>query len=713
MRHAPTILAAIRLATGVRTAVLAALRTGTDLARVAAPLLDAIRDERDSVTGAAAVRALGLVPGEAAEGELVRLIDLASASFDGHAAWGSRHRQGSVRLTEALVAAVTRGGLVGMHAQATLTHRAKVEQRLGAATLSAIDAALRDSATTAARRYLIETVGVLPGDQARRYLERAALDFAELPAVRAEAIMALADRPDGGLPAGVRRCYAESGRVGDAVRQAVALQVLRRRGPHRRHGRREGLRVVQVHLAAVLDAEASRAGTEHAGGLTTLLPRLGDALATQRGIREVLTIGRADAGRAAAPMEIGLAGAAHHLEGIPLEDGEGAAFAGAWPSIVAAERGLLSVLLAHGTPDVIHLRMADPGSLAAARVAQELRIPIVFTLAPDPHLPIAVAEESGMLDRRSFAAQDARAALWYRMDLVAELARQASQLVLFPRSLGTPQLTHLLGFDATGGRSRHAIVAEGVDTRQADEAARALAHDPEAPVLRDLRLAISRLAAARRGLPIVVSVGRLHEVKGMARLVAAFAGDTALAATANLVIVGGDLERPSATEAAELARIHALFERHPGLRERVVLLGHRRHADVAIVLAAARVGWRGIVGPGGAYACGSLKEEFGLAIVEAMAAGLPVVAPLAGGPATYVQPGVTGLLVDTADPADVAAALREALRLARDPRTATRTRAVVDERFTLGRMACALAAVYRSTAGAAALAQPVEEGRAA
>ena len=41
------------------------------------------------------------------------------------------------------------------------------------------------------------------------------------------------------------------------------------------------------------------------------------------------------------------------------------------------------------------------------------------------------------------------------------------------------------------------------------------------------------------------------------------------------------------------------------------------------------------------------KEEFGLAIVEALGAGLTVVAPDVGGPATYVADGDTGVLADT------------------------------------------------------------------
>jgi glycosyltransferase involved in cell wall biosynthesis len=293
------------------------------------------------------------------------------------------------------------------------------------------------------------------------------------------------------------------------------------------------------------------------------------------------------------------------------------------------------------------------------------------------------------------------------------LARQAREVVLFPRDDLSRQVAELVGIDLAAGAPRHTVVAEGVDTRQADEADAALSSGRDVPVLRDLERAMAQLPADRRGLPIIASVGRLTEVKGMARLVEAFAVDATLAGTANLVIVGGDLDDPSAAEAAELARIHALFERHPGLCDRVVLLGHRRHADAALVLAAARHGWGETVASGGAYACGSLKEEFGLAILEAMAAGLPVVAPLAGGPATYVEAGRTGTLVDTAHPRAIARGVREALDLARDPSTSQRTRAVVDARFTLGRMARTLAAVYRIAAGARTLTLPVEEGRTA
>ena len=714
VRRAPTILTAIRLAPRVRKAAGTASSEGSHPAFLLKPLLEAIQDERDTVTAVAAIHALGEVPGRLAETEIARLLGLTANGFAAHAAWAVSGRPASLSLIEPLIEAVGSGGLTGMHAQQALARWASQDAGVAAAVLVALEAALRETGVATSRRYLAEVAGLVPGPVARQILERLATDGSEALAVRVEAVASLGDRTSERLPPGVASLASQGGRIGEAVRQARAMQVLRHRGSRRSHTREDGLKIAQVHLGAVLDAEATRAGMGDTGGVATLLPRLGAALASQPRIHETISIGRAMPGVPAATRlgeQPALGG--HRFENVPLEEGEGATFAGAWPSLVAAERGIRAALLASGAPDVLHLRMADPGSQAAARVAREFRIPTVFTLAPDPHGPISAAERRGTLDRRTFGTQDARAALWYRVGLVERLAHEARELALFPRPDLPRQLADLVGIDLAAGPPRHTVVAEGVDTQQADDAAAALAAGMSAAVLDDLARAIERLPAARHGLPIVVSVGRLHEVKGMARIVEAFALDPTLSAGANLVLVGGDLDHPSAGEAAELARINVLFRRHAGLSDRVILLGHRRHAEAGQVLAVARHGWCDWVTPGGAYVCGSLKEEFGLAILEAMAAGLPVVAPQTGGPATYVEPGVTGALVDTTDPRAIAAGIHEALRLAADAGTGQRTRSVVDARFTLSRMARTLAAVYRVAAGAGTLALTVEEGRAA
>ena len=65
------------------------------------------------------------------------------------------------------------------------------------------------------------------------------------------------------------------------------------------------------------------------------------------------------------------------------------------------------------------------------------------------------------------------------------------------------------------------------------------------------------------------------------------------------------------------------------------------------------------------YVDGAVKEEFGLAVLEAMAAGLVVVAPSTGGPSTYVDDGDTGVLVDPG--ADLGVAIRRAFGLVGRP----------------------------------------------
>ncbi|GAB4320678.1 MAG: glycosyltransferase family 4 protein [Candidatus Sumerlaeia bacterium] len=77
-------------------------------------------------------------------------------------------------------------------------------------------------------------------------------------------------------------------------------------------------------------------------------------------------------------------------------------------------------------------------------------------------------------------------------------------------------------------------------------------------------------------------------------------------------------------------------QRRLGLQDRLHLLGHRD--DVASVLAASDV-----------FFLPSFKEGFSNAVVEAMAAGLPVVATDVGGNAEAVQDGESGFIVKAGD----------------------------------------------------------------
>lgn len=79
----------------------------------------------------------------------------------------------------------------------------------------------------------------------------------------------------------------------------------------------------------------------------------------------------------------------------------------------------------------------------------------------------------------------------------------------------------------------------------------------------------------------------------------------------------------------------------------VELVGHLSDDDLQQLLGRAR----GFVFPG--------EEDFGIAPVEAMAAGAPVIAFGRGGALDYVRPGENGVLVDRQDPAAFARAVEE------------------------------------------------------
>lgn len=91
----------------------------------------------------------------------------------------------------------------------------------------------------------------------------------------------------------------------------------------------------------------------------------------------------------------------------------------------------------------------------------------------------------------------------------------------------------------------------------------------------------------------------------------------------------------------------------------------------------------------------TVPEPFGQVVVEGMAAGLPVVAARAGGPAEVVRDGVDGLLYPPGDVGGLAGALR---RLASDDQLRDRLGAagrVRSQRFSPEAVAAEVGRVYR------------------
>lgn len=690
VQQAPFVVDVLR--SGDRLAAAAGSADGPDAVR----LLAAVIQEPDELTAVAAVHALARVFDDGADAVLTGLLSHPRPFLREHASWALQRRLPRIDAIGRLVGVVATGGFPGVLAQRTLGQWGDSAPEQVAL---AVQGTLAGASGPSVRGRLVETLGLVPGPLADRALLAHATDSREHPAARSAAVAALGDRPyDAAAEAVVRDLITVEGDLGDAARLAaidLGLDAVEPSEPG------TGLTVAQLFLHADIDRDISRAGAGDNGGVATLLVRLGDALAAQSGVDRVLTLSRGTAGDALAALT---PGDGHLLTPVPLL-AEATSAPQAWPSRIAAERGIRRVLRTHRA-DVLHLRMAEVGSLAAAEVARELGIPVVFTLAPDPHAVVHALDMTGGLHRGNFGTEDAREHYWFRARLVQRLAEDAAHVVLFPR----PELQHdmreLLGLDVAGQPDRFTVVPEGIDLGVSTAAAAELERPgAPGPALAELDALVAALPEHRRRLPLAVSVGRLHRVKGMATLVEAWAGDPDLAGRCNLLVVGGDLADPSQDEREQLDRIEDVLARFPGASEGLLMPGHRPNDVVAVWLAAVREGRPGGIGAAGVYVCSSLKEEFGLALLEALASGLVVVGPAAGGPATYIDDGVTGVLVDTRRPDEVARAIRAAFDLATAPDQAARTsraRDRIEADFTVQAMADRLSTIYTGAVRTAA-----------
>jgi glycosyltransferase involved in cell wall biosynthesis len=533
---------------------------------------------------------------------------------------------------------------------------------------------------------------------------------AEDAGVRESAALSLSERPR--TPAAIPRLRAlASGSGFDGMLAGLALEDwsggVPEHAPAPPRPTGAPLRIAQVHLHGRIDGGLRHAGAGEGGGLATLAVHLGRALGRRSDVGHAFTITRAFAGGgdetsdAVASERIG-AGAS--IERIAFGPERYLAAGELWAYRRELEQALEGALARLLPLDVVHLRFADVGTLAAARACRRLGIPVAFTLAADPHAVIRAAERAGTLTRETFAAIDRRERYLFRIHVVESMLGRAEGLIVFPRAADSDAgVSTLLRLDPRRDGRRLRTVPEGVSLSTLDAAARAC-ETAEPPVWQALGKAVHTLPSERAGLPLLLSVGRLNRVKGFDRLLEAWAGDDDLFATFNLAIVGGDLGDPTPEERAVLHRLSVVHGRHPRAREGLVLLGHRSHPEVAELLHGVRAGVPGAAAASGVYACASDKEEFGLALLEALATGLPVVAPRTGGPPTYVRDGVTGFLVETTSIADLRLGLRAAAAVRHDELRAREAAALVRSRFSVDAMAAELTSAYGEIARSGGLA---------
>jgi glycosyltransferase involved in cell wall biosynthesis len=220
-------------------------------------------------------------------------------------------------------------------------------------------------------------------------------------------------------------------------------------------------------------------------------------------------------------------------------------------------------------------------------------------------------------------------------------------------------------------------VHNGVDLRAAEEVA-----------LDESAAQALRRKYAAPGEKVVLFAGRFTPQKGMAALLESAAAVIAQCRTVRYLFAGA----PDSWPATQM--MERLYSRHTGLRRHVTLLGKIPRRELAALYHIADLA----VVP-------SIYEPFGYAAIEAMIAGVPVVASKVGGLAEIVEPGLTGLLVNVDERGDglravdvqglTAAQLELLGDDARRRQMGARGRARVQADFTLDKMTQATLQVYR------------------
>ena len=287
---------------------------------------------------------------------------------------------------------------------------------------------------------------------------------------------------------------------------------------------------------------------------------------------------------------------------------------------------------------------------------------------PDASLPMRVIDSGGMARRARmllhFAwslARTATACMTGRVALLhvhvaarGSVARKAC-FVLAARALGVPAILHMHGADfeefvderGTFGRRLVAAVFRAA-TGVVVLGPRAAAHLEDRLGVSRARIhtlpnAVPAATAPRRAAtsttPHLVFLGALTERKGVDTLLAALATPALLRADWRLTLVGnGDRDRWRA-EAAAL-----------GLAARVAIPGWLPGEEARAMLAQAD-----------ALILPARQEAMPMVILEAMAAGVAVVATPVGEIAETVLDGTTGLLVPPGDAAALAGAIARLL----------------------------------------------------
>ncbi|HBE16158.1 MAG TPA: glycosyltransferase family 1 protein [Cyanobacteria bacterium UBA11149] len=320
-------------------------------------------------------------------------------------------------------------------------------------------------------------------------------------------------------------------------------------------------------------------------------------------------------------------------------------------------------------PDMMTAHYSD-GGLAAVLIEEKIGLPFTFTAHS-----LGAQKMDKLKVNPDNIAQFNEYYYFARRIVVERLSMNRAAINITNTRLERfQQYSHRAYRDAVDvdNDTRWAVIPPGVDP--ALFSANVCAYNEESIY----QLVTARLARditeSRRDFPVILASSRLDPKKNLLGLVQAFAYSEALQEGSNLVLITAGLENPlhekakdKQTEETVLVPIREVIENH-NLWGKISAFCVPDHPALAAT-------YRFLAKRRSVFALTSLFEPFGLAPLEAAAAGLPVVVTDNSGIRENLQEGGNeyGVLVNPDEPADIARGLERLIgntdeweRLARD-----------------------------------------------
>ncbi|WP_036931309.1 glycosyltransferase [Proteocatella sphenisci] len=341
-------------------------------------------------------------------------------------------------------------------------------------------------------------------------------------------------------------------------------------------------------------------------------------------------------------------------------------------------------------PHIFHIRYLDNASKAIADLSKELNKKLVFTLTPDPHRNMF--DGAGNLKEMRFKELIEKL---NKIKIGDELICKSDGIV----GIGDTDIKKELEiyfpqFKDENIKRKIKMIGEGI---QIDKS---INYDDTDIDLNEL-MELSEINTGFFERPIILNVGRLSIQKGQIELLKAWS-NSRLSGTHNLLMIGGDLEKPNEEEAVIINFFKDYLEKYPELKGSFFHKGAMSNEKIRLL---EKVIIQKDFDLPHIYLCSSIKEEFGIAILEAMSKGFLTIGPIKGGVKTYIKNGKNGFLIDTSNWETIANGSEEYIydsKIDKDKfkKIQAQGRKTVDENFSMKRISNEFLSFYLSLKGA-------------